>query len=42
MNLSMKYTQRYGHRENWWLPSGRELGEGWSKRLKLADANYYI
>ena len=41
-NLSMKQKQTHGHREDWWLPRGRELGEGWSRRLGLADVSFYI
>ena len=27
---------------DFWMPRGRVLGEGWSGKLGLVDANYYI
>ena len=29
-------------RTDLWLPRGRGVGEGWSRNLGLADANYYM
>ena len=28
-------------RTDFWMPRGRVLGEGWSGKLGLVDANYY-
>ena len=39
MNLSMKKSQT--KRIDWWVPRGRGLGEGWSRRLELADVSFY-
>ena len=38
-NLPMKQTHR---EQTLWLPRGREVEEGWSGSLGLADANYDI
>ena len=41
MNLFTK--QKQTHIEQFlWLPKGREVGKGWSGRLGLGEANYYI
>ena len=41
MNLFTK--QKQTHIEQFlWLPKGREVGNGWSGRLGLGEANYYI
>ena len=43
MNLSTKQKQTHEHREQTCGCQGeRELGEGSSGRLGLADANHYI
>ena len=34
-------TDSQTERTDLWLPGGRELGEGWSGRLRLADTSYY-
>ena len=35
-------TDSQTERTDLWLPRGRELGEGWSGRLRLADISYYV
>ena len=35
-------TDSQRERTDPWLPRGRELGEGWSGRLRLADISYYV
>jgi len=35
-------TESRTQRRDWWLSRGRALGEGWSRSLGLADANWYI
>ena len=43
MNLFTKQKQTHRHRAQFlWLPKGREVGKGWSGRLGLGEANYYI
>ena len=41
MNLSMKQKQTHTHREDFSLPRGRGVGEGWIGSMGLLDANYY-
>ena len=40
MNLSTKQKQTHKHREQ--ICGCQGWGEGWSRSLGLADANYYI
>ena len=42
MNLSIKQTQIYRHREQTVAPSGEEKGVGWMGSLELVDANYHM
>ena len=42
MNLSMKQTESGAYTLDLWLPAGKELEDGSSGSLGLADANYYI
>ena len=35
-------TESWTKRIDWWLPRGRQLTEGWSRMLGLADVSYYI
>ena len=41
MSLSVNQKQRNGHREQAGVCRGKELGEGWSGSLGLADVRYY-
>ena len=41
MNISAKHKQTHRHREQTCGLQGG-VGEGWSRSLGLADANYYI
>ena len=42
MNLSTKYEQAHGHREqNRSCQGDRGWGEGWDGRLGLADVSFY-
>ena len=43
MNIPMKPKQNHRQRENRPVVADRgQLGEGWSWRLGLADASYYV
>ena len=42
MYLSMKQRQNHGIEKRLVVARGRDLGEGWSGRLGLADASFYI
>ena len=42
MNLSRKQTELGTYKLDLWLPGGKELEDGLSGSLGLADANYYI
>ena len=35
-------TDLLTQRTDLWLPSGREVGEGWTESLALIGANYYV
>ena len=42
MNFHETETDSQTQRTDLWLPRGSGAGKGWSERLGLADANYYI
>ena len=42
MNLFMKRKQTHRHRTDLWVPRGKGPGEGWSGKLRSAEASFYI
>ena len=42
VNISMQHKQNWRQRKDLWLPGGRGMGEGWSRRMGLAGTSFYI